>query len=435
MKVINLLLYVVLLLSSLTQVKAQTNTKSLDTLSYMLSEGDVLLFDVIDNSNKYELKVTFTSVSEGKLDFEKILFDWTKTGENINKSGSVKYCDDVVASLDIYNLNLTNSFRIDFENLINRKIFYSHGIWLGPQALAILGLSGGDFGMEMLGDTIETQFSSLGKSHYTECIWNGNKCLIPMEKYTVRDKENSYMMVQEGNENTLILSANLPYRNFSMKLKSITTEIEEKPRKKTFIIGDQEWMTSNLDVKNYRNGDPILQSVSLDHWLYAYQNKIPTWCYPNFDARLGKKLGILYNWYAVADERGIAPEGYHVPTKEEYKKLAKSLDNDRKTSTAFGDSLGLNIIAGYVNESTTQGVTINYRQEDIVLAFRYFIPRTSYVEQEWWSSTDNKYEASTFQMHNLIIANRDCYFYDILEELKHNGLPVRCVKDTPKENR
>ena len=75
MKVINLLLYVVLLLSSLTQVKAQTNTKSLDTLSYMLSEGDVLLFDVIDNSNKYELKVTFTSVSEGKLDFEKILFD------------------------------------------------------------------------------------------------------------------------------------------------------------------------------------------------------------------------------------------------------------------------------------------------------------------------------------------------------------------------
>ena len=35
--------------------------------------------------------------------------------------------------------------------------------------------------------------------------------------------------------------------------------------------------------------------------------------------------GYLYNWYAVNDTRMIAPEGWHVPTDEDWKELEKYL--------------------------------------------------------------------------------------------------------------
>ena len=31
--------------------------------------------------------------------------------------------------------------------------------------------------------------------------------------------------------------------------------------------------------------------------------------------------GRLYNWYAVEDERGLAPNGWHIPTDDEWKQL------------------------------------------------------------------------------------------------------------------
>jgi uncharacterized protein (TIGR02145 family) len=36
--------------------------------------------------------------------------------------------------------------------------------------------------------------------------------------------------------------------------------------------------------------------------------------------------GYLYNWYAVNDSRGLAPEGWHVPTVEEWKTLSDFID-------------------------------------------------------------------------------------------------------------
>ena len=45
------------------------------------------------------------------------------------------------------------------------------------------------------------------------------------------------------------------------------------------------------------------------------------WCYFDNDASNGTKYGKLYNWYAVNDPRGLAPNGYHIPTEAEWAKL------------------------------------------------------------------------------------------------------------------
>ncbi|MDB5279685.1 MAG: hypothetical protein JWR61_4640 [Ferruginibacter sp.] len=76
------------------------------------------------------------------------------------------------------------------------------------------------------------------------------------------------------------------------------------------VIGTQEWMTKNLDVTTYRNGDTIPQVTDTATW-----NNLKTgaWCYYNNDLAMGELYGKLYNWYAVTDGRGLAPLGWHIP--------------------------------------------------------------------------------------------------------------------------
>ena len=97
---------------------------------------------------------------------------------------------------------------------------------------------------------------------------------------------------------------------------------------KTVQIGTQVWMTKNLDVYTFRNGDQIPEAKSNEEWEKAGENKQPAWCYYNNDPANGAKYGKLYNWYAVNDPRGLAPEGWHVPSYDEWTALNKQLGDD-----------------------------------------------------------------------------------------------------------
>ena len=86
----------------------------------------------------------------------------------------------------------------------------------------------------------------------------------------------------------------------------------------TVTIGTQVWTSKNLNVSTYRNGDVIPQVQDEQAWA-----KLTTgaWCYYNNDSSNGTKYSKLYNWYAVHDPRGLATNGYHITTDEEWKKL------------------------------------------------------------------------------------------------------------------
>ena len=90
---------------------------------------------------------------------------------------------------------------------------------------------------------------------------------------------------------------------------------------KTIQIGDQVWMAENLRVTIYRNGDPIPNVADGAAWYDLYETESGAYCaYENADSN-AEVYGYLYNWYAVNDSRGLAPEGWHVPTDEEWKEL------------------------------------------------------------------------------------------------------------------
>jgi uncharacterized protein (TIGR02145 family) len=93
----------------------------------------------------------------------------------------------------------------------------------------------------------------------------------------------------------------------------------------SIVIGTQEWMEENLDVVTYRDGDIIPQVTDPTAWATLTTG---AWCYYNNDPVNGAKYGKLYNWYALNDPRGLAPEGWHIPTDVEWSTLGTFLGGD-----------------------------------------------------------------------------------------------------------
>jgi len=131
------------------------------------------------------------------------------------------------------------------------------------------------------------------------------------------------------------------YKKSSKSKKSIKTNADEKEKlfnnkkiinldeqnklEKSIKVGEQIWMTKNLNTTTFQNGDVILQAQSDEAWQEAGFNKQPAWCYYNQNIKDSifevKHLGKLYNSYAFNDPRGLAPEGWRLPNLRDWKNL------------------------------------------------------------------------------------------------------------------
>lgn len=90
-------------------------------------------------------------------------------------------------------------------------------------------------------------------------------------------------------------------------------------------IGKQIWMKKNLDIDTFRNGDPIPHAKTDAEWKRAGELGKPAYCNYKNAGLYGEKYGKLYNWYALEDPRGLAPKGWHVPSKKEWDDLVEYL--------------------------------------------------------------------------------------------------------------
>ncbi len=99
-------------------------------------------------------------------------------------------------------------------------------------------------------------------------------------------------------------------------------------------IGSQVWMTENLDVMTFQNGDPIPQAQSNEEWEQAGFNQRPAWCYVtvrenNKDKQL-VKYKKLYNSFAVNDPRGLVPKGWRISTTKDWNELRQFLASNNE---------------------------------------------------------------------------------------------------------
>ena len=146
---------------------------------------------------------------------------------------------------------------------------------------------------------------------------------------TAAEKESVYTKTLKLKQDSLALLATelLKYRPAPVKEepKLIVKQDNSGPIK-SVTIGTQVWMVKNLNVATFRNGLAISEVQDKDGWYKAGDNKQPAWCYYNNDPKNGEKYGKLYNWYAVVDNNGLCPQGWHVPSDAEWDTLINYLE-------------------------------------------------------------------------------------------------------------
>lgn len=266
----------------------------------------------------------------------------------------------------------------------------------------------------------------------------------------VTDKYNADNRLHSGISKDLVAEA---LKNFGVKLYTSNKSIEDlfttfigqsyqsgKEQIKNYVvasspdplpvtlpqikIGTQIWTTKDLDTATYRNGDPIPQVTNSTAWANLTTG---AWCYRNNDPTKGK----LYNWYAVSDPRGIAPQGYHVPTTQEWNTLITFLGGTgvaggKMKSTGniqAGTGLWQSPNTGATNSSGFTGFPGESRNSNGTFS------TSNDLFGNWWSSTNTAATTGTaFQASYLSTALQTrtgtlAYY--------KNGFSVRLIFESP----
>ena len=210
-------------------------------------------------------------------------------------------------------------------------------------------------------------------------------------------------------------------------------------------IGQQYWLAENLRVTKYNDGTPI-EYCDKNHvmeWTAAGDSKQgayswifgenPDWIWneDNFNNgvvnRQAKFYGGFYNWHAVVDKRKLAPEGWHIPSKEEFIVLLSSIG----ASTEYFASADMNYMNGLLAHDHYQNITgwtgwaVSGRGTDG--SWKSW-DSLSARETCWWSS-----DISEGGYPWLIYHRRgDSGDSGISWTYQGEGWTVRCIRDTAK---
>jgi len=151
----------------------------------------------------------------------------------------------------------------------------------------------------------------------------------------------------------------------------------------TVTIGTQKWTTKNLDVDRFRNGDLIAEAKTHEQWIAANGEGKPVWCHFENNPSNGLTYGKLYNWYAVIDPRGLAPQGYRIPNDQDWQILMGELGGESvagykmKATEGWSNSGNGNNVSGF---SALPGGDRNSKG--------WFLFQGYYAA--WWSSTEEQ---------------------------------------------
>lgn len=194
----------------------------------------------------------------------------------------------------------------------------------------------------------------------------------------------------------------------------------------TVKIGGQWWMTGNLKVTHYRNGDLIPNVAGDGAWSQRMSGAYAA--YNNVGGNVAT-YGYLYNWHVVNDVRDIAPEGWRVPTDAEWQVLVDFLGGTdvaggkmKQTGTMYWNIPN----TGATNESGFTALPGGRRNSN-----------GSFVNMggigSFWSSTEHSEERAWH--YRLDADNTNVHR---LNNRKEFGFSLRLIKDTkpsPSMNR
>jgi len=223
---------------------------------------------------------------------------------------------------------------------------------------------------------------------------------------------NDYKIKISGITNTNISDE----QTFTINYATITDN--EGNSYKIKQIGNQIWMVDNLKTTKYQNNNTITNIIPNDDWAIATSS---AYCWYENNISNKTEYGALYNWYAVNDSRNICPNGYHVPTDDEFSTLVTYLEGN----TIAGGKLKE---AGFThwNEPNT-GATNSSGFTALPGGVRagmdgYFENKNTHGN--WWtSSLNNPTNAIYRHLYNQYES------IGLSDNNLRGGMSVRCIKD------
>ncbi|NOZ76049.1 MAG: hypothetical protein GXO90_11875 [FCB group bacterium] len=183
---------------------------------------------------------------------------------------------------------------------------------------------------------------------------------------------------------------------------------------KTIKIGNQVWMAENLRVTHFRNGN-LIPNVYNNTWMDITAGAYTKY---NNDDNIIATYGLLYNWFAIADSRNLAPVGWHIPSDEEWQELIDFLGGSgisggklKESDTTHWDNPNI----GATNESGFTALPGGRCDGDF-----YFLNSHGY----FWAATD--FDSVSAWVRILEHSSAKVYRFSYV---KQTGLSVRCIKD------
>lgn len=221
----------------------------------------------------------------------------------------------------------------------------------------------------------------------------------------------------------LFIIAGLATTGFTVRKKSISITVENKmnvatveKELKPIKVGTQSWSAENLDVSRFRNGDIIPEVQNGLEWQKAAKEGKPAWCVYLNKTENGEKYGKLYNWYAVNDSRGLAPDGWHIATDAEWAKLINYLGGFEDALQKLQSTSGWDSFEQGTNESGFNALPAGCRLDTNTF---YYLLRFA----AWWTATED--EKNNVPVYNI----RGGEIQRSLVTKKGIGYPVRCIKN------
>jgi len=210
----------------------------------------------------------------------------------------------------------------------------------------------------------------------------------------------------------------------------------------TVQIGDQCWTRENLNSTHYSDGTPLVDGTGVGSIFGDYTT--PYWF--NYDDSVHNSLtyGKLYTWAAVmhgaessnsvpSGIQGICPDGWHVPSDEEWIVLELFLGMSEFEAYQWGEWRGtdeggklkepgtthwFSPNTGAINENGFTGLPGGLRDSDGLFMEKKYGGR-------WWSSTEfsgTNSSAIRWITYDLSMIWRDF-------GLKNTARSIRCLKD------
>jgi uncharacterized protein (TIGR02145 family) len=144
---------------------------------------------------------------------------------------------------------------------------------------------------------------------------------------------------------------------------------------------------------------------------------LPACCIYGGDPENGNNYGILYNWYAIHDSRGLAPQGWHIPTEKEWNILVNYLGGNDNAGYKMKSPLGWESNGNGDNSSGFSALPSGCRSQ---VGTFYLLGGNGYYWSSTKSNSGNALACGLYSNGSYVTLNASNIAY---------GYACRCIKD------